>query len=232
MPTYIFFSGPGGLPGHGGGGSRERSRAWCLGADPHPEPTPLYPGSGGRNRPTPVELALVRGPGARTSWCEQALGPPPLSPPVTAPPRPKSGRARTRPHPPLNQSGIGPCGRVGARTCRTREARLVRGGSWWGGPRGTAVHASKSPDQSPHTFFSRVQGVCRGLQGGGWRGLAALVLGCRPPPRTDPALPRFRGSEPADPCGTRSGGGPRDSHQLVRAGTSALSPRTPGYCPS
>ena len=203
-----------------------------MGADPHPEPTPLYPGSGGRNRRTPVELALVRGPGARTSWCEQALCPPPLSPPVTAPPRPKSGRARTRPHPVgtgpasvrVRGAGLGPVGPE-----RRGECEAVRGG---GGPGPPPGMPQITLSMTTYIFFRGSRACAGACKWGGRRALTALVRGCRPPPGTDPALPRFRGSEPADPCGTRSGAGTRDSHQLVRAGSRPPSTLPPGYCPS
>ena len=84
----------------------------------------------------------------------------------------------------------------------------------------------------PYIFFLGSRACAGACKGGGRRGLALVVPGCRPPPRTDPALPRFRGSEPVDPCGTRSGPWPRGWHQLVRAGTSAPPPPPPGYCPS
>jgi len=55
--------------GHGGGGGAGSPR-WCLGADPRPELTSLYPRFQGRNWVTPVELVVTRGPRTGTRWSE------------------------------------------------------------------------------------------------------------------------------------------------------------------
>jgi hypothetical protein len=105
----------------------------------------------------------------------------------------------------------------------------VGGGSWWGGPRATPCHASNHPLNDLIHFFSRVQGVRRGLRGGGEE--SAHCPGAWVPTPT-PNRPRFTPVQ-GDPSSlSRSVSGPRGWHQLVRAGTSAPHPRTPGYCPS
>ena len=179
-PHIHFFLGSRACAGACKGGGGERSLPWCLGADPHPEPTPLYPGSGGRNRPTPVELALVGGPGTRTSWCEQAPVPSLLGPPVTAPPRPKSGRARTRPHPVrtgpasvrVRGPGLPPVGPE-----RPSECAADRGGGGPGPPPGMPQITRSMPT---YIFFSgqgRVQGPA---SGGGGEGSLPWCLGADP----------------------------------------------------
>jgi hypothetical protein len=74
-----------------------------------------------------------------------------------------------------------------------------------------------------------------GPGGGGGEGSLRWCFGADSHPEPTPLYPgsdRFRRSEPADPCGTRSGAGPRGWHQLVRAATSGPPPSTPGYSPS
>jgi hypothetical protein len=179
----------------GGAESARGAGAWVPTPIQHrPLFTPVQPGSGGRNRTSPVDFALVGGPWAGTRWCEQAPAPSLLGPQVTAPPRPKSGRARTRPHPVgtgpasvrVRGPGLPPVGPE-----RPSEWAADRGG---GGP-GRSRFMPQNHPISAHIHFFLGSRACAGAcEGGGRRALAALVLGCRPPPGTDHALPRFRGT--------------------------------------
>jgi hypothetical protein len=210
----------------GGAESARGAGAWVPTPIQHrPLFTPVQPGSGGRNRTSPVDFALVGGPWAGTRWCEQAPAPSLLGPPVTAPPRPKSGRARTRPHPVgtgpasvrVRGPGLPPVGPE-----RPSEWAADRGGGGPGPPR-------FMPQIGLHTFFSRVQGVCRGLRGGGEESARCPGAWVPTPSRNRPRFTPVQG----DPSSvSRSGAGPRGWQQLVRAATSAPLPRTPGYCPS